>query len=111
MLKKKLMEAPILIAPNWDLPFELMCEASDFTIGAVLEQRHEKYFRPIHYASKTMTDAESNYTMMEKEILAVVYAFKKFMSYLIMNKSIVHTDHFALKYLFAKKDSKVRLLR
>nr|GEX13980.1 reverse transcriptase domain-containing protein [Tanacetum cinerariifolium] len=110
-LKKKLTEAPILIAPNWDLPFELMCDASDFAIGAVLGQRHEKHFRPIHYVSKTMNDAESNYTTTEKEMLAVVYAFEKFWSYLIMNKSIVHTDHSALKYLFAKKDAKARLLR
>nr|GEX20638.1 reverse transcriptase domain-containing protein [Tanacetum cinerariifolium] len=79
--------------------------------GAVLGQRHEKHFRPIHYASKTMTDAESNYTMTKKEMLAVVYAFEKFRSYLIMNKSIVHTYHSALKYLFAKKDAKARLLR
>nr|GEZ39249.1 reverse transcriptase domain-containing protein [Tanacetum cinerariifolium] len=110
-LKKKLTEAPILISPNWDLPFELMCDASDFSIGAVLGQRHEKHFKPIHYASKTMNDAETNYTTTEKEMLAVVYAFEKFWSYLIMNKSIVHTDHSALKYLFAKKDAKVRLLR
>nr|GEX47029.1 reverse transcriptase domain-containing protein [Tanacetum cinerariifolium] len=75
-LKKKLTEAPILIAPNWDLPFELMCDASDFAI----------------------------------EMLAVVYAFEKFRLYLIMNKCIVHTDHSALKYLFAKKDAKARLL-
>nr|GFA55382.1 reverse transcriptase domain-containing protein [Tanacetum cinerariifolium] len=78
--------------------------------GAVLGQRHEKHFKPIHYASKTMNDAESNYTTIEKEMLAVVYAFKKLWSYLIMNKSIVHTDHSALKYLFAKKDAKARLL-
>nr|GFC40988.1 reverse transcriptase domain-containing protein [Tanacetum cinerariifolium] len=78
-LKKKLTKAPILIAPNWDLPFELMCDASDFAI--------------------------------EKEMLAVVYALEKIRSYLIMNKSIVHTDHSALKYLFAKKDAKARLLR
>nr|GEZ90408.1 reverse transcriptase domain-containing protein [Tanacetum cinerariifolium] len=78
-LKKKLMEAPILIAPNWDLPFELMCDVSDFA--------------------------------KEKEMLAVVYAFEKFRSYLIMNKSIVHTDHYALKYLYAKKDAKAILLR
>nr|GFA34403.1 retrovirus-related Pol polyprotein from transposon 17.6 [Tanacetum cinerariifolium] len=110
-LKKKLTEAPILIAPNWDLPFELMCDASNFTIGAVLGQRHEKHFKPIHYASKTMTDAESNYTTTEKEMLAVVYAFEKFRSNLTMNKSIVHTDHSALNYLFAKKDAKARLLR
>ncbi|GJZ97074.1 reverse transcriptase domain-containing protein [Tanacetum coccineum] len=110
-LKKKLTEAPILIAPNWDQPFELMCDASDYAIGAVLGQRIEKHFRPIHYASKTMTEAESNYTTTEKEMLAVVYAFEKFRSYLIMNKSIVYTDHSALKYLFAKKDAKARLLR
>nr|GEV98534.1 reverse transcriptase domain-containing protein [Tanacetum cinerariifolium] len=60
-LKRKLTEAPILIAPNWDMPFELMCDASDFAIGAVLGQRQEKHFRPIHYASKTMTEAESNH--------------------------------------------------
>ncbi|GJX85045.1 reverse transcriptase domain-containing protein [Tanacetum coccineum] len=110
-LKKKLTEAPILIAPDWDQPFELMCDASDYAIGAVLGQRIEKHFRPIHYASKTMTEAESNYTTTEKEMLAVVYAFEKFRSYLIMNKSIVYTDHSALKYLFAKKDAKARLLR
>nr|GEV34922.1 reverse transcriptase domain-containing protein [Tanacetum cinerariifolium] len=78
--------------------------------GSVLGQHHEKHFRPIHYVSKTMTEAESHYTMTEKEMLAVVYAFEKFQSYLIMNKSIVNTDHSALKYLFAKKDTKVRLL-
>nr|GEU33256.1 reverse transcriptase domain-containing protein [Tanacetum cinerariifolium] len=84
---------------------------SDFAISAVLRQRQDEHFRPIHYASKTMTEAESNYTITEKEILAVVYAFEKFRSYLIMNKSIVYTDHSALKYLFTKKDSKARLLR
>nr|GEW65939.1 reverse transcriptase domain-containing protein [Tanacetum cinerariifolium] len=110
-LKKKLTEAPILIAPDWDLPFELMCDASDFAIDTVLGKHQEKHFRPIHYASKTITKAESNYTTMEKEMLAMVYAFEKFWSYLIMNKSIVYTDHSALKYLFAKKDSKARLLR
>nr|GEY56755.1 reverse transcriptase [Tanacetum cinerariifolium] len=79
--------------------------------GVVLGQRHEKHFKTIHYASKTMNDAESNYTTTEKEMLAVVYAFEKFWLYLIRNKSIVHTDHSALKYLFSKKDAKARLLR
>ncbi|GKF09589.1 reverse transcriptase domain-containing protein, partial [Tanacetum coccineum] len=110
-LKKKLTEAPILITPDWDFPFELMCDASDFAIGAVLGQRKNKHFLPIHYANKTMTEAQLNYTTTEKELLAIVYAFEKFRSYLIMNKSIVHTDHSALKYLFAKKDAKARLLR
>ncbi|GJU56209.1 reverse transcriptase domain-containing protein [Tanacetum coccineum] len=89
-LKKKLTEGPILIAPDWDLPFELM---------------------PVHYASTTMNQAESHYTTTEKEMLAVVYAFEKFRSYLVLNKSIVYTDHSALEYLFAKKDSNARLLR
>nr|GEW59366.1 reverse transcriptase domain-containing protein [Tanacetum cinerariifolium] len=109
-IKRKLTEGPILIAPDWDMPFELMCDASDFDIGAVLGQRQDKHFRIIHYASKTMTEAKSNYTTTEKEMLAVVYAFEKFWSYLIMNKSIVYLDHFVLKYLFAKKNSKARLL-
>nr|GFA64690.1 reverse transcriptase domain-containing protein [Tanacetum cinerariifolium] len=110
-LKDKLTEASILIAPNWDQPFELMCDASDFAVGAVLGQRIEKHFRPIHYASKTMNQAKANYTTNEKVMLAVVYAFEKFRSYLIMNKSIVYTDHSALNYLFSKKDAKARLLR
>nr|GEW44804.1 reverse transcriptase domain-containing protein [Tanacetum cinerariifolium] len=102
-IKRKLTEAPILIAPDWDLPFELMCDANDFAIGTVLRQRHEKHFRPIHYASKTMTEAELHYTTTEKEMLVMVYAFEKLWSYIILNKSIVYTDHSALKYLFAKK--------
>nr|GEW70628.1 reverse transcriptase domain-containing protein [Tanacetum cinerariifolium] len=110
-LKRKLTEALILISSDWDFPFELMCDASDFAIGAVIGQCQEKHFRPLHYASKTMTEAESNYTTTEKEMLAVVYSFEKFRSYLIMNKSIVYTDHSTLKYLFAKKDSKARLVR
>nr|GFB77327.1 hypothetical protein [Tanacetum cinerariifolium] len=69
-LKDKLTEAPILIAPNWDQPFELMCDASDFAVGAVLGQRIEKHFRPIHYASKTINQAEANYTTTEKGMLA-----------------------------------------
>nr|GFA87645.1 reverse transcriptase domain-containing protein [Tanacetum cinerariifolium] len=73
ILKDKLTEAPILIAPNWDQPFELMYDASDYAVGAVLGQRIEKHFRPIHYASKTMNQAEANYTTTEKEMLAVVY--------------------------------------
>nr|GEX69544.1 reverse transcriptase domain-containing protein [Tanacetum cinerariifolium] len=110
-VKEKTHGSSNLDCPKLDLPFKLMCDTSDFAIGAVLGQRYEKHFRPIHYASKTLTEAKSNYTTTEKEMLAVVYTFKKFRSYLIMNKCTVHTDHFALKYLFAKKDAKARLLR
>ncbi|GKB28712.1 reverse transcriptase domain-containing protein, partial [Tanacetum coccineum] len=111
ILKKKLTEAPILVAPDWDLPFEIMCDASDYAVGAVLGQRKTKHFQPIHYASKTMMDAQAHYTTMEKELLAVVYAFEKFRPYLVLSKTIVYTDHSALKYLLAKQDAKPRLLR
>ncbi|GJY41252.1 reverse transcriptase domain-containing protein [Tanacetum coccineum] len=110
-LKMKLTQAPILVAPDWDLPFEIMCDASDFAVGAVLGQRKTKHFQLIHYASKTMTEAQAHYTTTEKELLAVVYAFEKFRPYLVLSKSIVYTDHSALKYLLAKQDAKPRLLR
>ncbi|GJW67658.1 reverse transcriptase domain-containing protein [Tanacetum coccineum] len=110
-LKKNLTEAPILVVPDWNLPFELMCDASDFAIGAVLGQRRSKHFQPIHYASKTMTEAQIHYTTTEKEMLAVVYAFEKFRPYLVLSNCIVYTDHSTLKYLMNKQDAKPRLLR
>ncbi|GJR49225.1 reverse transcriptase domain-containing protein [Tanacetum coccineum] len=79
--------------------------------GAVLGQRKTKHFQPMHYASKTMMDAQAHYTTTEKELLAVVYAFEKFRPYLVLSKTIVYTDHSALKYLLAKQDAKQRLLR
>nr|GEW04173.1 reverse transcriptase domain-containing protein [Tanacetum cinerariifolium] len=73
-LKRMLTETSILIAPDWDMPFELMCDASDFAIGVVLGQRRDKHFRNIHYASKTMTEVESKYTTTEKEMLTVIHS-------------------------------------
>nr|GEX37881.1 reverse transcriptase domain-containing protein [Tanacetum cinerariifolium] len=110
ILKTKLTEALILVAPDWDLPFEIMCHASNFAMGAVLGQQKNKYFWHIHYASKTLSDAQTCYTTTEKELLAVVYAFEKFRSYLVLSKTKVYMDHSALKYLFAKQDAKLRLL-
>nr|GEV90195.1 hypothetical protein [Tanacetum cinerariifolium] len=110
-LKKKLTEAPILVVPDWNLPFKLICDASDFAIGAVLGQRKTKHFQPIHYASKTMTEAQIYYTTTKKEMFAVMYAFEKFRPYLVLFKSIVYTDHPALKYLLSKQDVKPRLIR
>ncbi|GKA80118.1 reverse transcriptase domain-containing protein [Tanacetum coccineum] len=105
ILKKKLTKTLILVAPNWDLPFEIMCEASDYAVGVVLGQRKTKHFQPIHYASKTITDAQAHYTTTEKELLAVVYAFEKFRPYLVLSKTIVYTNHSALKYLLAKAEN------
>nr|GFA35910.1 reverse transcriptase domain-containing protein [Tanacetum cinerariifolium] len=110
-LKKKLTEASILVIHDWNQPFELMCDSSDFAIGAVLGQRKMKHFQPIHYASKTMTKAQVHYTTTEKEMLVVVYAFEKFRPYLVLSISIVYTDHSALKYLLSKKVAKSRLIR
>ncbi|KAL4323993.1 hypothetical protein GQ457_11G024010 [Hibiscus cannabinus] len=111
LLKQKLVTAPIVEPPDWKLPFELMCDASDYAVGAVLGQRKGKIFHPIYYASKTLNDAQVNYTTTEKEMLAVIFAFDKFRSYLIGTKVIVHTDHSAIKYLISKKDAKPRLIR
>nr|GEV67431.1 reverse transcriptase domain-containing protein [Tanacetum cinerariifolium] len=107
-LKKKFIEAPILVVPDWNLPSELMCDASDFAIGAVLGERKTKHFQPIHYTSKTMIKVQIHYTMTEKEMLAAVYAFEYFRPYLVLSKSIVYTDHLALKYLLSKQDAKPR---
>ena len=110
-LKEKLTTAPIIVSPDWSKPFELMCDASDYAVGAVLGQRIEKKFQPIYYASKTLNPAQENYTTTEKEMLAVVFAFDKFRSYLVLSKTLVYTDHAALKYLLNKPDAKPRLLR
>nr|GEX97698.1 transposon Ty3-I Gag-Pol polyprotein [Tanacetum cinerariifolium] len=101
----------VKVVPDWNLPFKLMCDASDFAIGAVLGQRKTKHFQPINYASKIMTEAQIHYTTTEKEMLAVVYSFEKFQPYLVLSKSIVYTDHSTLKYLLSKQDAKPRLLR
>ncbi|GKA21160.1 reverse transcriptase domain-containing protein [Tanacetum coccineum] len=77
-----------------------MCDASDFAVGFVLGQRIEGKFKPIYYASKTLNNAQEHYTTTKKELLAVVFSFDKFRPYLILSKTVVYTDHSALKYLF-----------
>ncbi|GJS97882.1 reverse transcriptase domain-containing protein [Tanacetum coccineum] len=101
-LKEKLTTAPIIISPDWNVPFELMCGTSDFAVGAVLGQRIDGKFKPIYYASKTLNDAQAHYTTTEKELLVVVFSFDKFCPYLILSKTVVYTDRSALKYLFSK---------
>ncbi|GJT95407.1 putative nucleotidyltransferase, ribonuclease H [Tanacetum coccineum] len=111
ILKEKLTTVPIIISPDWNVPFELMCDTSDFAVGAVLGQRIDGRFKPIYYASKALNNAQEHYTTTEKELLAVVFSFDKFRPYLILSKTIVYTDHSALKYLFSKQDAKPRLIR
>ncbi|KAJ9543636.1 LOW QUALITY PROTEIN: hypothetical protein OSB04_023343 [Centaurea solstitialis] len=109
-IKKALVTAPIVVAPDWKLPFEVMCDASDWAVQFWVRNA-KKIFHPIYYASKTLIDAQINYTTTEKELLAVVFAFDRFRSYLIGAKVIVHTDHSAIKYLMSKADAKPRLIR
>ncbi|KAK1677835.1 hypothetical protein QYE76_038683 [Lolium multiflorum] len=110
-LKKALTTAPIVEPPDWNLPFEIMCDASDFAVGAVLGQRVDKKLNVIHYASKTLDAAQRNYATTEKELLAVVFACDKFRSYIVDSKVTIHTDHAAIRYLMTKKDAKPRLIR
>ena len=111
VLKDKPVSTPIVVAPDWDLPFELMCDASDYAIKAMLGQKKKRIFQVIQYASRTLNDAQLNYATTEKELLVIVFAFDKFRPYLIGNKVIVHTDHSVIKYLMTKKDAKLRLIR
>lgn len=110
-LKKALITALVVISPDWTLPFEHMCDASDHSVGAVLGQRKDKVFHSIYYASKTLTQTQINYTNTEKELLAVVFIFYKFRAYLVGSKVTVYTDHATIKYLILKKDAKPRLIR
>ena len=110
-LKFHLTTAPIVRAPNWQLPFEVMCDASDLAIGAVLGQREDGKPHVVYYASKTLNEAQRNYTTTEKELLAVVYALDKFRAYLVGADIVIFTDHSALKYLLTKKNAKARLIR
>ncbi|XP_057425713.1 uncharacterized protein LOC130719087 [Lotus japonicus] len=110
-LKQSLISAPVIIAPDWKLNFELMCDASDYAVGAVLGQRKEKIFHAIHYARKVLNEVEINYATTEKELLAIVFALENFRSYLIGSKVVIYTDHAAIRYLLTKPDSKPRLIR
>ena len=106
MLKQALIEAPILQSPYWDLPFKIMCDATDYAVGAVLGQRLDKKPTGICYACKTLVEAQINYTTMEKELLAVVYALEMFQPYILGSKIIIYTNPAALKYLLSKKEAK-----
>ncbi|RVW89451.1 Retrovirus-related Pol polyprotein from transposon 17.6 [Vitis vinifera] len=110
-LKSLLTTAPIVRSPNWSLPFELMCDASDYAVGSVLGQREDGKPYVVYYASKTLNDAQKNYTTTENELLAMVFALDKFKNYLLGTSIVIFTDHSALKYLFNKKDAKARLIR
>ncbi|RDY05728.1 Retrovirus-related Pol polyprotein from transposon 17.6, partial [Mucuna pruriens] len=112
-LKTRLTSTPILQAPNWKLPFELMCDASNSALRAILGQQGGvgQLAHVIAYASRTMDQAQINYTTIEKELLAIIFALEKFCSYLLGSKVIIFSDHVSLKYLLKKPDAKPRIIR
>lgn len=122
-LKAKLIFALMVVSLDWSAIFEVMCDANGIVVGVVLGQKHNKIFYLIYYASKTLNEAQSNYkviqqellamvyTVTEQELLAIMYVFDKFWAYLLGTKVIVYTDHASLRYLMAKKDAKPRSIR
>ena len=86
-----MVSAPVIISPDLNSPFEVMCDASWVALGVVLGHRKNKILHPIYYASKALNKAQNNYTVTDQELLAVVLAFDKFRSYLLGTRVIVQT--------------------
>ena len=97
--------------PDWNREFEIMCDAIDFAMGAVLGQKAEKVLKAIYYASKTFNEAQENYSTTEKVMLALVFSCEKFRPYILGSHVIIHIDHAAIKYLMEKKEANPRLIR
>ncbi|XP_073021028.1 uncharacterized protein [Primulina eburnea] len=110
-LKERLVTTTVFVAPDWDMTFEVICDASDTDVGVVLGQRKNKVFHTLYYESKTSNEVQLKYATTEKELLVVVFAVDKFHSYLVLSKVIVFTYHSTLKYLLAKKEAKPQFLR
>ena len=100
-----------MLTPDWNNEFEIMCDASDYAMEAVLGQRTEKIFKAIYYAKKTFNEEKENYSTIEKEMLAMVVACEKFRPYILGSHVVIYTDHAVIKYLMEKKDVKLRLIR
>ena len=110
-IKSRLVEAPIMAKPDWNKEFEIMCDANDYAMGAVLGQKVDKVFRAIYYSRKTFNEAQENYSTTEKEMMAMVFACEKFKPYILGSHVIIRADHATIKYLMAKKEVKPRLIR
>eukprot|EP00253_Pinus_taeda_P005467 PITA_05467 len=110
-LKKLVSTARVLRGPNWNLPFQISSDASDTAIGAVLGQEEDKKPYAIYYISKNLSFAELNYTVTEKEFLAVIHAVNKFGHYITGYPVVLYTDHSAIKYLANKPVTNARIIR
>jgi len=96
LISAPLISAPIIYTPDWSKPFEIMCDASDFAINAVFGQHIDNKEHVISYSSRTLNDAQLNYTRTEKEFLVVVFTLEEFRAYLLGSKITNFTDHSAL---------------
>ena len=110
-LKSLLTIVPIVRPSNQSLPFRLMCDVNDYVVGVVLGQREDQKPYVMYYASKTLNDAQRNYTNTEKNLIAMVLVLDKFRNYLLKTSIVIFTDHLALQYLLNKKDTKARLIK
>ena len=100
-----------MLTPDWNNDYEIICDAIDYAMRAVLGQIAKQIFKAIYYASKTFNETQENYSTTEKEMLAVVFACEKFRPYILGSHVIIHADHAAIRYLMAKKEAKPRLIR
>ena len=107
----KLTTTPIMQSPDWNPLFEIMCDANNHVVGAVLGQRMEGKPFVVYYTSRILNSDQMNYSTTEKELLAIVFTLDKFCAYLISFPITIFIDHVALKYLLSKKDAKARLIR
>ena len=104
--------APVLVPPNWDLPFHVYVDASNIASGCVLSQKDIKNLdHPIYFASRQLIAAEKNYNTTEKEALAMIFAVQKLRHYLLGYPFVFYVDHDALKYVINKPDLNGRLAR
>lgn len=110
-LKQHLVSAPILTCPDFNLPFVVETDASDFGLGAVLVQKQDGKDRVICYLSRSLTKIERKYATTEKELLAIIFAVEKLRPYLQGTKFTVVTDHYSLKWLFNIKEPSGRIAR
>ena len=102
-LKQALVTAPILRPLDWNKPFHVHIDASNFAIGCILAQPYEGNMDlPVSYASRQLNSSEKNYTTTKREGLTMIYVVKKFWHYLLANPFIFYVDHQALLYLVNK---------
>jgi hypothetical protein len=111
-LKECLVSAPVLACPDYDKAFEVHTDASNYGVGAMLTQTIDGKEHPIAYMSKSLSAAERNYSITERETLAVVVALEHWRCYLENGKQFtVYTDHSALKWFLSLNNPTGRLAR